>query len=373
VPKNNILKKVLFILHYPPPIHGAAKVGEYIKNSKAINEEFHCKHINLSTSKTIDEIGKGKLLKWFRYFKILYRTFKEIRKFKPDLVYLTLTTTSIGFYKDSMVALLVKAFKIPMTYHFHNKGVKNRHERWFDHQLYKRVLKNVDIILLSKYLYSDIKKYVPEDRVYYCPNGIPQSSNTFDYQSIRKDKSVPNILFLSNLIKSKGVDVLLEACKFLKEKKIVFKCTFVGGEGDISATQFQESIKSLQIENIVSYVGKKYGQDKEKAYLNADIFVLPTMYKNECFPLVLLEAMHYSLPVVSTKEGGIPDIIDHGVNGLLIDNQTPEKLGAQIEILLKDPELCVRMGEKGRSLYLKHFTQEVFEELFIKTISQIAG
>ena len=56
-------------------------------------------------------------------------------------------------------------------------------------------------------------------------------------------------------------------------------------------------------------MGRKYGEEKERLFRESDIFVFPTYYDIECFPLVLLEAMQYGLPCVNTDEGGIRDIV----------------------------------------------------------------
>jgi len=346
-------------------------VGEFIKNSEIINQTFTCEYINLSTSATIKEIGKGGVSKWFRYLAIIGRTFKQLIKFKPDLVYLTLTTTGNGFYKDALVALLVKLFKVPLVYHFHNKGIKTRQKKWFDNQLYKRVLKNVDIILLSKYLYYDIKKYVSKNRVYYCPNGTVSLLKEFDLEPNYKTTETTNILFLSNLIKSKGVFVLVDACKLLKDYGLSFNCIFVGGVGDIKIDEFDHIVSHLDLTENIHYAGRKYGHDKALAYLNADIFVLPTMYRNECFPLVLLEAMECGLPVISTREGGIPEIVESGKTGFLIEKQSPKKMADKLAELIEDPPLCVSLGKMGRSRYLDNFTKEHFERHFTITLQEI--
>ena len=73
-------------------------------------------------------------------------------------------------------------------------------------------------------------------------------------------------------------------------------------------------------------MGRKYEKEKEETFAKADIFAFPTYYNNECFPLVLLEAMQHSLPVVSTFEGGIPDIVDEGEAGFLVAQKNAEKL-----------------------------------------------
>ena len=95
---------------------------------------------------------------------------------------------------------------------------------------------------------------------------------------------------------------------------------------------------------------------------DADIFVFPTYYHNECFPLVILEAMEQGLPVISTNAGAIPDIIDNGNSGYTVEKSNPSSLASAIELLIKDPELCISMGKAGRKLFEEKFTEEVFEK-----------
>ncbi|EXZ16445.1 glycosyltransferase, partial [Bacteroides fragilis] len=106
---------------------------------------------------------------------------------------------------------------------------------------------------------------------------------------------------------------------------------------------------------------------KEKYLREADLFVFPTYYNNECFPLVLLEAMEYSLPCISTNEGGITDIIEESKTGYIVEKQNPKILAQQIEYLLDHPELRKQMGQAGKNKFQKEFTLEKFEER-MKTI-----
>lgn len=292
--------KILFILHFPPPVHGAAMVGQYIRENKTINNAFDGRYINLGTSRTIDEIGKGGLKKWLRYFSLLWKSAFTVLSFRPNLVYLTLTSKGGGFYKDALVAIKAKALGAKMVYHFHNKGVSTRQDKWLDNILYKIVFKNADVILLSEHLYLDIQKYVPKNRVHICPNGIPEIVQSSKFKSQNEVTRPIEILFLSNLIESKGVYLLLKACEILKGKGLVFHCTYVGGEGDISAQRLQQNIDKSRLVKEIHYAGKKYGTYKTKVFSAADIFVHPTT--NDCFPLVLLEAMQFSLPVVPVAQ-----------------------------------------------------------------------
>jgi glycosyltransferase involved in cell wall biosynthesis len=281
---------------------------------------------------------------------------------------MTPTAKGIGLYKDFPVILLAKCFKVQIVYHFHNKGVSEKQNQLCDHYAYKWMFKNAKVILLSKYLYDDIKKYVSPVRVFYCPNGIPDHGiENINLKKTKKKKV--QILFLSNLMESKGVFVLLEACKILNQKQIPFHCTFVGGEGDISVKQLQNIVNRQELTEHVVYVGKKYGNAKNTEFEKADIFVLPTY--NETFGLVNLEAMHFALPVVSTYEGGIRDVVEEGITGFLVPQKDAQALADKLEVLIKNPQLRTDMGHAGRVRYEKYYTLEHFENNFVHCLRQI--
>ena len=90
--------------------------------------------------------------------------------------------------------------------------------------------------------------------------------------------------------------------------------------------------------------------------------LFPTFYHNECFPLVLLEAMEHGLPCISTTEGGIPGIVDDGKTGFLVPKHDVAVLADKILLLLNDSVLRSNMGKVGREKFEKEFTLEVFEK-----------
>jgi glycosyltransferase involved in cell wall biosynthesis len=351
--------RILFILHFPPPTHGSSIVGQYIKESRRINKTFDCRFINLGTSRKINEIGKKDILKLGRYTLIIWRVISHLVSFKPDLCYLGIAPGGSAFYKDALVAMMVKMTGIKMIYHCHGKGFSKNQDRVFDNWLYTRVFKDSDIVLLSKQLYPDIQKYVPEERAFYCPNGIPEIPGDIKLPEKHPDSEV-KILFLSNLIESKGIFILLEACRLLKEKRLKFHCTFVGGEGDVSEKRFNEKVDELGLSLQVHYAGRKYGREKFQEFARSDIFAFPTY--NDAFPLVNLEAMQFALPVISTYEGGIPDVVEDGRTGFLIPQNNSSLLANKLELLINNPALRIKMGEAGKEKYRQLYTLDIFEQ-----------
>lgn len=140
---------------------------------------------------------------------------------------------------------------------------------------------------------------------------------------------------------------------------------------EMDAAMFQAEVAKRGLEGMVVYHGRKYGKDKE-AFLNgAEIFVFPTFYHNECFPLVLLEAMEHGVACISTTEGGIPGIIDDGKTGFLVPKHDVAVLTDKIQLLLNDSVLRCNMGKAGREKFEKEFTLEVFEKRMTRILEHI--
>ena len=103
--------------------------------------------------------------------------------------------------------------------------------------------------------------------------------------------------------------------------------------------------------------------------MKSDIFVLPTY--NDCFPLVLLEAMSFSLPIISTFEGGIPDIVNDELTGYLVQQRDSVALAEKIELLIQNPDLRKKMGIAGRKIFLQKFTLDKFENRLISILQPV--
>lgn len=346
--------KILFIMHMPPPVHGAAMMGKYIHDSQLINSSFDCHYINLTTAKDLADIGKIRLQKITQLCKLLKIIQNEVKLFKPQLVYVTPNAKGVAFYKDFILIQMLKQMGCKVIAHYHNKGVALQQDKIINNLMYHAFFKNLKVILLAENLYQDIKKYINYNNVYICPNGIPTHKIL---PAIPKTEF--NILFLSNMMKEKGVWDLVEACTILKKKGKPIKCHFVGKWSDIKKEKFTDEINKRELKECVFAHGAKYGNEKDVFLQEANVFVFPT--NNECFPLVLLEAMEQGLPCISTNEGGIPSIIENEKTGYIIEKYSPKIIAEKIEYLMKHPQQCANMGEAGRKKIFNEFTLDKFE------------
>lgn len=364
--------KILFITPLPPPVHGSAMVSKFIQDSKIINQEFDCDFVNLSTSRKMDEIQSLNLKKVLRLVGICFTVFWKLLTNRYDLCYCAIACFGMPFLKDAPVVLLCKLFGRKVLIHQHNKGMHNYCNRKVYKHLYRLVYKNSKVMLLSWRLYDDISEVVNKEQVVICPNGVAPIDRVGSDKMAVDSNHVCRLLYLSNLIPTKGCNVLLDALRILKDKGVPFVCDFIGGDcPEQSADDFVALIHQKQLEGSAFYRGKKYGVEKENFYRNADIFVFPTFYSAECFPLVLLDTMQYSLPCISTSEAAIPDIVEDGETGFIVHRNNAEALADRIELMIAHPEKRIAMGKNGKEKYQKEFTLNQFEERMKEVLNSI--
>lgn len=366
-------KKILFILNLPPPIYGANMVGNFIRNSSLINNSFDVDFINLTTEKKLHSQGRLDFSKISLCIKLYWKVLFSLLRKRYDLCYVTINSKGSGFYKDFIVVIFLKLFRRNIVYHYHNKGVSEGKHLWWLNLMYKFQFRNCNAILLSPLLYSDVSKYLHKNNTYFCANGIPSIPGVgVKLLNIKREKkTVPHILFLSNMIREKGVFILLEACKILLSKNISFKMIFIGGWVDITEKEFNDYLLLNNLAKCVFYEGRKYGNQKTAFFENADIFVFPSFYHNEAFPLVNLEAMQHGLSVVSTREGGIPDQVFENETGYLVNKKDPVELSSKLQYLIENSDVRKQMGIAGKNKFDLLFTLDIFERNFTNILSQI--
>jgi glycosyltransferase involved in cell wall biosynthesis len=351
------MKKILCIVQLPPPIHGASMMNNYIVNSKMIQADFTMEIVNLQFSESIHELKKFSFSKVFKAIAFSSAILKKINTFKPDIIYFNLTPTGFAFYRDAFYILLMKQYHTNIILHLHTKGIKDKVKNSFlNKRIYSKVLKNTHPICLSKSLAGDISD-VYHGSYSIVPNGIPELN--LPSQNLEDRKKVPRILFLSNFIESKGILILIEAIKILKEDGFKFDVRLVGAPADISVEMLRTILTDKDLASSIEIVGPLYNNEKFIEYQNADIFVLPTF--SEAFPLVILEALQFSIPVISTFEGGIPEMIINNESGLLVEKKNVQMLTEKIALLLSDKKLRTQIGENGYKRFKEYFTLEHFE------------
>lgn len=349
--------KILFIVQLPPPVHGSATISKVFVESAVINASFNISVIPLHFSKVMSEIGSFSGSKIFKTIGYAFEIFQRLRSFKPDLVYFTVAPIGLSFYRDIFYVIILRMSGVKIAYHLHVRGIQEESKWRIKKLLYKFVFRNTYIITLSKHLKKDLTS-VYEREPFVVNNGIPLV--TTDAALVKDSASeTVKLLYLSNFARSKGVFVLLKALSLLHRKGRRFTASIVGNPADVTKEEIERFVSENGLSQLVTVEDAKYGQEKYVAFMNADIFIHPTL--NDAFPLVILEAMQFQLPVISTFEGAIPEIVDHERTGFLVAKGDGDELHKKIEYLMLNPQIMEAMGRAGRNKFLSTYTADIME------------
>lgn len=364
-------KKILLLIKTPPPITGATLMNQRVLNSHILRDNFHTRAICISYAKNISDLGFISIGKFLIFFKIFLRLFNELLFHRPHLVYFQISPTGFVFIRELFFVSVIKLFKIKIIYHLHGKGIQVEAQSKIKKILYKFAFNNTEVICVSNLLKNDIDG-VFRGNIHIVNNGIPDVPPEFLELIKETQNSIPNILFLSNLLISKGIIDFLNALNILNKNNIEFNAKIVGAIGDFTESQLNNELNRSDLIRKVDYLGPLYGDAKYKILSEIDILVFPT--KNDIWGNVILEAMQMSKPVIATQEGAIPEIIDDGITGFLVDKKSPQQIAEKLEYLIKEPVIRIAMGNAGREKYLKKYTIEKFEQnlknVFVSILSQ---
>lgn len=234
-----------------------------------------------------------------------------------------------------------------------------------------------------------------KDKIYLNYHGIPVER--FAGVGRVASGSVPVITACGALFERKGFADLIRACGILKQRGRHFHCAIIG-EGP-QRRQLQALVAAEGVGEEITLLGALPQIEVIRHYSRSDLFVLPCLTRSlsvpdqeadlvkaleawfegkgsiikDGIPNVLVEAMAMGIPVVSTSISGIPELIQHGTNGLLVPPQQPARLAQAIECLLLDPDLRKRLGERGAADVRNRFDRKknaaALTEIFVRYLS----
>lgn len=351
-------KKVLFFVQLPPPTHGASTMNNFVFSYFSRLQNWKVGLVEMRFSNRISELERFSIQKILKFPLILFKLFFSLVSSKPDLIYFSFCPRGFAQIRDIFFVLILNLLGLNVLIHIHHySGLSRRENNHLVRRLQRMAFRDSSIILLSR-LFFPLLNDLPSKSVFIVPNGVPDQDLKADKQ-ILKSGNRARILWVSNLISYKGVLVLVEALALLANKGVAFEAEFVGADGDISVASLKKQVAELGLSSKIFIVGPKYGIEKEQAFQNADIFAFPTSY--DAFPLVIIEAMAANLPVVSTIEGAIPDIIDNGRTGWIVPPKSPHALAEKLEWLINNPEERKKMGQTGRDKFKREYSLETFQ------------
>ncbi len=352
--------KVLVVGQTPPPVHGQAVMIQKLLEGQFKHVKLY--HVRMAFSSDIDKVGRFRFGKVFHLLAVIIRIiWMRLRHGIDVLYYPPAGPNKVPMYRDFAILILTRWLFSRTVFHFHAGGISeliatlSLAERWLARLAYY----HADCAIhLSIHNPEDGKKLLAKQNI------IIKSGLDDNYiATSHKQNKVPKIIFVAVLSPSKGVNILLDACKLLKDDGLQFTLELMGR---FHSTEFEKAMKekvvSSGLSSYVTFLGVKTGNDKWQAFSKADIFCFPSFYEAETFGLVVLEAMQFELPVVATRWRGIPSLVRDGETGYLVAIKDAEAVAAKLRLLLDDENQRKMMGKRGREIYLQEFTLEKWHE-----------
>lgn len=367
---QKIKAKILIYGQKPPPYHGCNIMTAFFLGALkegGVEAEISEK----SFSKDIEEVNKINILKFFRYFPNIFRFIFKLIVLSPDLVVFFISGTKIGLIAESLFILTTRLMGIRYFLYLEVRGYKKLYD---ESRLFHRYLRwlfggSDRVIVLGGKLKEEIESFC-NSNIYIVPNCIESKERIYFEKGTTSD--IINILYLSNITKSKGAWALLKVIpEIVKDIKNV-KFTIAGPWQDRKfKNEVMEYVYKTNIKRFVEFPGPVYGKAKDLLFKESDIFVFPTGYPLEAMPLVILEAMRASLPVISTNVGAISEVVIDGETGFIVQPDKPEELSEKIICLMKNTNARSEMGRKGRERFEEYYSLEAYKSRIKEVMKKV--
>jgi glycosyltransferase involved in cell wall biosynthesis len=267
------------------------------------------------------------------------------------LVHIHLSSRA-SFWRKSVVCLLARVAGRPYLLHVHGSEFAQFYEECppWARRIVRAVLARAALVLaLSEAWRATLREISPRARLDVLMNAVPLPPLD-DARPLEKHQ--PTLLFLGEVGRHKGVLELARAFAQVSDRLPRLKLVYAG-TGSAMA-ELRELTTRLGLGDRVEFTGWLEAERKRAQYTGATIFVLPSYV--EGMPMALLEAMSWGLPIIAAAVGGVPEVVAHEVNGLLVAPGDIPALAGAIERLMSDSRLRQQLGEAARVTIASRFS-----------------
>jgi glycosyltransferase involved in cell wall biosynthesis len=334
----------------PPPIHGVTVSTKLVLANRQLHERFRVQHLDTSDHRSGKNIGVWDARNVIGALGAVTRLLCSLRP-PRGVVYLPLSQSTPGFMRDSLFVVIGHTLRWRVGAHLRGSDFRAYYEtsprplkRWI-----RFTLRRIDsVAVMGESLRWIFVGLVPDERIAVVPNGTPDPGPLPN----RRDRN--HVLFLSNLLRRKGVVEAVDAALLVLERLPAAKFIFAGNwESDDLERELRERVRVLN--GAVTFQSSVDGDEKDRLLASAAVLLFPPV-EPEGHPRVVLEALAAGVPVVTTNRGAIRETV--GESGFVLDEPQPAALARCVLQLLGDPELSVRQSRAARTRYLTRYTQE---------------
>ncbi|MGB7769123.1 MAG: glycosyltransferase [Verrucomicrobiia bacterium] len=391
--------KLLIFAGVPPPYHGQSYGVQRMlngfggdhrrgkrKTAVGSSNQFgiECYHVNAQLSRDLKDIGKLQGGKFFRLFEYcLQAIWCRFRYGVTNFYYVPAPGLRSALYRDWLVMFLCRPFFKKIIFHWHAAGLSE----WLEtavsvraRNLTYRLMITPDVsIVASEFNRRDAEKFQSR-QIYVVSPGVPDACPQYEKEisQLRRAKTAArrkilsghaaevntndvtiNVLYLALCTREKGLFDAVEGIALANEKHAAnksplrFKLTLIGAfASSAEERELCELIQRHGLQDDVKYLGFVSEERKAQAFANADLFCFPTYYHAESFGAVIVEAMAFGLPVITTRWRSIPEILPSDYPGF-VDPKSPGQIADALQRLAG-----IDLAESLREIFLRRFTLE---------------
>lgn len=349
----------------PPPVHGVSLYLSRLLNS-SLKKKINLVHFDISDHRDLTNIGSFDFRNIVLACIQLVRLTGSLLSKKYDFVYIPIYMNFAGFLRDSFFVFIVRVFSnAKILPHFHcdrmNYFYKDAplYYKWYINFSFKKF---DDAIVMSQGLKKDMLRWFRSENIHVLSNGLDVRWEIRKKIFTGRDVQLG---FLGNLVPKKGVLEAVKAFHLICDEfpNVSLK---IGGHWNLKYIYFEKDIReyilSHHLNDKIRFVGAVGEGDKEKFFGETDIFISPSW--TEGMPTVIIEAMAAGCPVISTNVGAIPEMVEDGRNGFLLDAGDIGGMADRLRFFLTNPQEIIRMGEESRKIYRDQYTFKMVQQDF---------
>jgi len=357
--------KVLIIGQTPPPIGGQIMMIDALvrANLDGIDKRL----VRMAYSRDLLENSVFKVRKVVHLFSVIGRSWLEIARFHPDVVYYPPSGNNpVPMVRDVITLLAIRPFTRRLVLHFHPGGTSDPWVRGIRSRmlraLYHKAFFGADLSIQLAPTNKPDGQVLQAKRVVYVANGLrdmagpdkaARATEIADASQVAESPG-PMVLYAGANIEPKGIVDLVTAGRVLWDKGIEFRLDLLGHASPEMAERLRTIagpfVGHLTVHGLISE------EEKWELFGQADIFCFPSWFEAEGAPLVICEAMMFGLPVVSTTWRAIPDLVTDEETGRLVTPHDTNELAEALSDLIGDPDRRRKFGSAGRKRFDERFS-----------------
>ncbi|HUR41134.1 MAG TPA: glycosyltransferase family 4 protein [Verrucomicrobiae bacterium] len=223
--------------------------------------------------------------------------------------------------------------------------------RWYQ-RIFRVVFSKLAFVAVSQAVRRSLLRLgIPPDRIEVVPNGVSPGTG----ESTRAISELVRIVVAGQVSPSKGLEDLIDALAMLRQRALRFECRIFGKSDTEFGLRLRRRVDETGLSGSVRFMG--FESDIDEIYAGADISAVPSRLE-EGFGLAAAEPAIRGVPVVATRNGGLCEIVEDGVSGLLVAPERPDELAEALGRLIRDVDLRTRLGAAARQRAMKLFSVE---------------